>query len=205
MADLKGSDIRVASVIGFHEGTHDLSTKVQELRDSLEHGALELDVVINWPELKAKKYSSVYNELATLRTQAPHPVLLKLILETSQLDRREIIAGCVLAAAAHFDFVKTSTGFNGPGASVENVRLMATCCEKLAIEHKDGTLRQMCVKASGGIRTLDDAVKMLEAGASRLGTSGGVWIAKEAKQQAAGGGESNGERPGMTTRLFTDY
>ena len=105
MNDLKGSDIRVASVIGFHEGTHDLSTKVQELRDSLEHGALELDVVINWPELKAKKYSSVYNELATLRTQAPHPVQLKLILETSQLDRHEIIAGCILAGAAHFDFV----------------------------------------------------------------------------------------------------
>lgn len=204
MADLKGSDIRVASVVGFHEGTHDLSTKVQELRTSLEHGVLELDVVINWPELKAKQYASIYNELATLRTQAAHPVLLKLILETSQLDRHQIVAGCVLAGAAQFDFVKTSTGFNGPGASVENVRLMAACCEKLAAKDKDGKLRQMRVKASGGIRTLDDAVKMLEAGASRLGTSGGVWIAKEAKQ-AADGGESTGERPGMTTRLFTDY
>lgn len=205
VADLKGSDIRVASVIGFHEGTHDLSTKVQELRDSLENGALELDVVVNWPELKSKQYASVYNELATLRSQAPRPVLLKLILETSQLDRHQIIAGCFLAGAAQFDFVKTSTGFNGPGAGVENVRLMAACCERLALKDKNDQLRKMKVKASGGIRTLDDAVKMLEAGASRLGTSGGVWIAKEAKQQAEGGNASNGERRGMTTRLFTDY
>lgn len=110
----------------------------------------------------------------------------------------------MLAGAANFDFVKTSTGFNGPGASVENVRLMMACCEKLAVRDTQGKVRQMRVKASGGIRTLDDAVKMLEAGASRLGTSGGVWIAKEAKQ-AESGADGNGERPGMTTRLFTDY
>lgn len=177
---------------------------MQETRDSLENGALELDVVINWPELKAKQYASIYNELATIRSQAPHPVQLKLILETSQLDRRQIIAGCVLAGAANFDFVKTSTGFNGPGASVENVRLMMACCERIAARDADGQLRQMKVKASGGVRTFEDAIKMLEAGASRVGTSGGVWIAKEAKQ-AEEGADSNGERPGMTTRLFTDY
>jgi deoxyribose-phosphate aldolase len=137
--------------------------------------------------------------------------LLKLILETSQLNRSQIIAGCAMAAAAQFDFVKTSTGFNGQGATVENVRLMAACCERLA--EGNGGRRRMKVKAAGGIRTLEDAVKMLEAGASRLGTSGGVWIAKEAKAKAERGvngkgilnGTANDERPGMQTRLFTDY
>lgn len=162
--------------------------------------------MINWLELKAGEYASIYKELAALRSQAPPPVLLKLILETSQLNYSEIVAGCVLAAAAFFDFVKTSTGFNGPGATVEHVRLMAACCESLASSGK-----KMQVKASGGIRTLDDAIKMLEAGASRLGTSAGIWIAKEAKDAVArsvsppGTARTNGERPGMTTRLYTDY
>lgn len=111
-----------------------------------------------------------------------------------------------MAAAAKFDFVKTSTGFNGQGATEENVRLMAACCDKLAC--KGG---KMQVKASGGIRTLEDAMKMLEAGASRLGTSAGVWIAKEAKERVErslstpGSAEAKSQRPGLTTRLFTDY
>lgn len=165
--------------------------------------------MINHPQLKAGEYATIYKELATLRLQAAHPVLLKLILETSQLDPSQIIAGCVMAAAANFDFVKTSTGFNGPGATVEHVRLMAACCELLGAGREDG--RRMLVKASGGIRTLSDAVTMLEAGASRLGTSGGVWIAKEAKEMQERSvspptveAMKNG-RPGMTTRLFTDY
>lgn len=165
--------------------------------------------MINYPQLKAGQYASIYKELATLRLQAAHPVRLKLILETSQLNASQIIAGCVMAAAANFDYVKTSTGFNGPGATVEHVRLMAACCEHLAMGRDDG--RRMLVKASGGIRTLADAVTMLEAGASRLGTSGGVWIAKEAKEMMERSVSPpsieamKNERPGMTTRLFTDY
>ena len=182
---------------------------LRETKVALQAGADELDLVINYPELKAGNYASIYKELATIRLQAAHPILLKVILETSQLNRSQIIAGCVMAAAANFDFVKTSSGFNGPGATEENVRLMAACCEKLASGSAEG--RKMQVKASGGIRTLEDAVKMLEAGASRLGTSGSVWIAKEAKDSVE---RSNGspstvdvknERPGLTTRLFTDY
>ena len=166
-------------------------------------------MVINYPELKAAQYVSIYKELATIRQQAPHPTLLKLILETSQLDRDQIIAGCVMAAAANFDFVKTSSGFNGPGATEENVRLMAACCEKLAVSNQNQ--QKMLVKAAGGIRMLADAVTMLEAGASRLGTSGSVWIAKEAKEKldrngsSPGTAEAKNDRPGMQTRLFTDY
>ena len=181
----------------------------RETKQSLQAGADELDVVINYPELKAGNYVDTYKELATIRLQAPHPVLLKLILETSQLDHYQIIAGCVMAAAANFDFVKTSTGFNGKGATEEVVRLMAACCEKLAAGSEHG--REMRVKASGGVRTLEDAVKMLEAGASRLGTSGGVWIAKEAREDLErsvsppGSAESGNHRPGLATRLYTDY
>lgn len=127
-----------------------------------------------------------------------------------------------MAAAANFDFVKTSTGFNGPGATVENVRLMRACCERLAVGGGgvDGIGREtriMRVKAAGGVRTAEDAERMIEAGASRLGTSAGVWIAKEAKEreeeQTASrngsasplNGNGDGRRPSMQTRLFTDY
>ena len=114
-----------------------------------------------------------------------------------------------MAAAANFDFVKTSSGFNGPGATEENVRLMAACCNKLAVGNQNQP--KMHVKAAGGIRTLADAVTMLEAGASRLGTSGSVWIAKEAKEKldrrgsSPGTAEAKNDRPGLQTRLFTDY
>ncbi|RMY30206.1 hypothetical protein D0865_15315 [Hortaea werneckii] len=221
VTDLKGSGVKVASVIGFHEGTYDLYHKIEkdaegaadwenrETKQSLEAGAEELDVVINYEDLKAQDYSKVYKELATLRMQAPHPVMLKLILETSQLDNSQIIAGCALAAAAHYDFVKTSTGFKGHGATIEHVRLMKACCDNVSVVN--GTGRTMRVKASGGIRTIEDAVKMLEAGASRLGTSGGVWIVKEGREQAErsqsppSAREGSSTRPGLTTRLFTDY
>jgi len=228
VADLRGSGVKVACVVGFHEGTYDLLYKLQyvflhllasptkltlssrEAKQAILAGADELDIVINYPELIARKYTSIYKELVALRSQAPHPTQLKLILETSQLNRSQIIAGCAMAAAANFDFVKTSTGFNGPGANEENVRLMAACCEKFAEGNGYGRQR-MLVKAAGGIRTLEDAVKMLQAGASRLGTSGGVWIAKEAKEKAEAGWSTNGavhgegRRPSMQTRLFTDY
>lgn len=219
--------MKVDSVIGFHEGTYDLYYKLQsvhstpeyqtyrnsdpspshrEVKQALEAGAEELDLVINWEDLQAGEYAAIYSELASIRWQAPPPITLKLILETSQLNDPQIVAACTLAAAANFDFVKTSTGFNGHGATIEHVRLMAACCEKLATDGK-----KMQVKASGGIRTMEDAVGMLEAGASRLGTSAGVWIAKEAKetierrQNSTGSGDEREQRPGLATRLFSDY
>jgi len=176
----------------------------------LHDGAEELDIVLNTPELKSRDYAAVYNELATLRLQAPHPIILKLILETSQLDRSQTVAACTMAAAANFDLVKNSTGVTDEGATEEDVRLMAACCEQLALGNKDG--RKIQVLASGGIKTIEDAAAMLEAGASRLGSSGGVWIVKEGEeymersQSPPSISERRGSlRPGLATRLFTDF
>lgn len=136
------------------------------------------------------RYTAIYDELHAIRS-ATKGTTLKLILETSQLSREEIIAACVIAGYTDFEFVKTSTGFNGAGASEENVRLMRACCEAL---HEQGVQKEklMKVKASGGVRTLGDARVMLGAGAERLGTSGGVSIAREGrggKGSVGGGGD----------------
>ena len=117
--NLKDSGVRVASVVGFHEGTYTLSEKLKDTKTSLEGGAAELDLVINWPQLQQQQYETVYAELAAIRTAAPHPTLIKLILETSQLSDQQIIAGAVLASAANLDMIKTATGFNGHGARSE--------------------------------------------------------------------------------------
>ncbi|KAI5242694.1 deoxyribose-phosphate aldolase [Aureobasidium subglaciale] len=207
-ANLKGSKVLIASVIGFHQGTQDTYYKLQETRMALAAGADELDVVINWPQLKQQEYSEIYHELALLRSMAPQPTTLKLIFETSQLTSRDIVAACTVASAANFDFVKTSTGFLGHGAKVEDVRLMRAACDYLADRRTDG--HRMKVKASGGVRTVEDATIMLKAGATRLGTSGGVWIIKESKEQGVRRSspvqsERRDSRPSLSTRLFTDY
>lgn len=150
--------------------------KAREVSESLEGGAAELDVVVNWPQIKAAQYEHVYDDLKAIRDAAPRPVLLKLIFETSQLSNADIITTCVLASAAEFDYVKTSTGFLGHGATIEHVRLMAAACDYLGKPEQ-----KMLVKASGGVRSLHDAIAMLEAGASRLGTSAGVAIATQQK------------------------
>lgn len=146
-------------------------------------------MVINWPLLKKESYSEVYSDVTAVRNAAPHPIILKVILETSQLSRREILAGCKIAEAARADFVKTSTGFNGQGATPENVKLM-----KSAVG--DG----MKVKASGGVKTADDCVVMMEAGAERIGTSNGVRIMDEAhamlKSVTRGTGTEGTKGPG---------
>ncbi len=132
---------------------------------------------------------------------------LKLILETSQLAPQQITAACLLAAAARFDFVKTSTGFNGRGASEEDVRRMRSLAVLLAGGDGEEGRRRMQVKASGGIRGWDDCRRMLECGAGRIGTSSGVWIVRELREreeeEAAGRREKDGARPGVT-RLYTD-
>ncbi|KAL8949338.1 MAG: hypothetical protein Q9222_004542 [Ikaeria aurantiellina] len=197
--NLQGSDVVVACVVGFHEGTYSMSEKVKEASQAISSGALELDMVINYPFLKQQKYSQVYTDIAAVRNVAPHPVFLKVILETSKLTQFDIIAGCKIAEAAQADFVKTSTGFGGQGATVENVRLMKSVIGP-----------GMKVKASGGVKTVNECVAMMEAGAERIGTSNGVWIMKEAQTlledvtHAAGGPERKNSRPSDSlTRMFS--
>lgn len=163
-------------------------------------GAMELELVLNYNRLKKGHYSEVYTDIAAVRNVAPHPVILKVILETSQLAESEIIAACIVTQSAGADFVKTSTGFNGRGASENDVSLM-----------KKVVGSSMRVKASGGIKTLRDCVAMLEAGAERIGTSNGVWIMEEANAlmdevtHQAGKDGSRAQRPSVAlTRLFTD-
>lgn len=152
-------------------------------------------------------YSAIYRELASIRSLCPSPTVLKLILETSQLNPAQILAASHLAAAANFDFIKTSTGFNGPGAKLEDVKLMVAATEYLSTKHKSNggspvRARKMQVKASGGVRSLADALIMLEAGATRLGTSSGLWIMQESREKSK---EKEGEkRPVGATRLYTD-
>jgi deoxyribose-phosphate aldolase len=153
-------------------------------------------------------YSAIYRELASIRSLCSQPVVLKLILETSQLTDEQILAASHLAAAANFDFIKTATGFNGHGATIPHIQLMVGAAEYLA--KKGIGRRKMDVKASGGVRSLETAVKMLEAGATRLGTSSGLWIMQEARtkvgEERAKLGSVDGkeaERPPQT-RLYTD-
>ncbi len=129
-------------------------------------------MVINHVLLRHKAFSEVYRDITAVRDAGPHLVLLKVILETSQLSSSDIIAGCKIAEEAKADFVKTSTGFNGPGATRENVRLMKTVVGD-----------RMKVKASGGIKTVNDLVGMINAGAERIGTSSGVQIIEGRKKE----------------------
>ncbi|KAG8526379.1 uncharacterized protein KY384_000372 [Bacidia gigantensis] len=129
----------------------------------------------------AGKFVEVFDDIAAV--QRATPALLKVILETSQLTEDEIVAGCVVAVLAGADYVKTSTGFCGPGATVEVVRLMRRVVEAVAPGGGVG------VKASGGVRTFKDLMGMVEAGASRIGTSNGVAIMEESTVAGVGGAE----------------
>ena len=152
----KGADVRVASVIGFPLGATPTEVKVFEAKRALEDGADELDMVINIGALKDGDYEYVKNDIAEV---------VKVILETCYLTDEEKVKACELAKEAGADFVKTSTGFGTGGATVEDVRLMRKVVGP-----------EMGVKASGGIRTYEQALAMIEAGATRIGTSSGVRI-----------------------------
>lgn len=161
---LQDSDVKVCTVIGFPLGANTSAVKAFETAEAIRQGADEIDMVIAIGALKAGLYQEVQQDIeAVVKASQGH--LVKVILETCLLSREEIVKACQLAMAAGAQFVKTSTGFNKHGATVEDVALMkATVGEK------------MMVKASGGIRTLQDALQMIEAGASRLGTSSGVML-----------------------------
>lgn len=164
---LKGTEVLVCSVVGFPFGTHSSDTKAFETNEVIRLGATEVDMVIRVGALKEKRDSEVVQDIrAVVEAAGGYPV--KVILETCYLTEEEKIRGCRLVAAAGASFVKTSTGFAGGGATVEDVKLMRKIVG-----------RDFGVKAAGGIRTLEDALRMIEAGATRLGTSGSIAIMKQ--------------------------
>ena len=161
--------MRVCTVVGFPLGYAASEVKVAEARKAIEDGAEELDVVLNVSALKSGDLEAVKRDVRAVTDVAKaHGVLVKVIIETCYLTDQEKILACKLAKECGADFVKTSTGFGPQGATVDDVRL----------------LRQVVgpdvgVKAAGGIRTLEDARAMIEAGATRIGTSHAVAIAEE--------------------------
>lgn len=161
---LKGTTTLPISVVGFPSGKGASSEKAQEARDAVQAGAREIDMVINQDALKAQDYSFVYRDIAAV-VEASKPYPVKVILETCNLDDTQKIAACALSKAAGAAFVKTSTGFASGGATAEDISLMRQVVGP-----------EMGVKASGGIRTLVDAIKMIESGASRIGASASVAI-----------------------------
>ena len=164
---LLNNNIAVTTVIGFPLGQNVAKVKLAEAQESLAAGADEFDVVINYAALKAGDLAVVREELSTLR-QLTAGKILKVIFETSQLTDEEIVSACQICQEIGVDFVKTSTGFRGEGATVHAVSLMR--------QHFSGG-----VKASGGIRTADDVRRMIEAGATRIGASASVAIVGEDK------------------------
>ena len=161
---LKNSAVKVCTVIGFPLGSNTTATKAFETEDAILNGADEIDMVINVSALKNKQDDVVLKDIEAV-VAAAKGHLVKVILETCLLTPQEIVKACQLAMKAKAQYVKTSTGFSTMGATIENVKLM--------YETVHPTLK---VKASGGVRSYEDALAMIQAGASRIGTSNGVAI-----------------------------
>ncbi|MCU5746601.1 deoxyribose-phosphate aldolase [Staphylococcus sp. SQ8-PEA] len=164
---LANSDVLVCTVIGFPLGAETSEVKAFETENAIHHGADEIDMVINIGALKDKDYQRVEQDILAVIQSAANKTV-KVIIETCLLTNEEIVKACEISKSAGADFVKTSTGFAGGGATVNNVRLM-----------KRTVGSEMGVKASGGVRTAEDFIAMIEAGATRVGASAGVSIIQE--------------------------
>ncbi len=165
---LKQTEVKVCTVVGFPLGATTTATKVHEAVEAVKNGAHEIDMVINLGMLKSGCREQVLDDIKAVvdATSQQNPaVIVKVIIETCYLNREEKILACQLALKAGAHFVKTSTGFGTAGAVVEDVKLM-----------RETVGTQMGVKAAGGIKTAEDALKLINAGANRLGASAGVKI-----------------------------
>jgi deoxyribose-phosphate aldolase len=163
---LEGSDVKVCTVIGFPLGMNLTRTKIEEAQLCIAQGATEIDMVINVGMLKAGHYEYVENEIRELK-QVAGKLILKVIIETCLLTDEEKVKACELSVKAGADYVKTSTGFSTGGATVSDIALMRKTVGP-----------DLGVKASGGVRTYEDMVNMVEAGATRIGTSSGPKLMK---------------------------
>ncbi|HSI91085.1 MAG TPA: deoxyribose-phosphate aldolase [Adhaeribacter sp.] len=165
---LADSDVKVATVIGFPLGYSLADVKFFETHKALSQGAREIDMVMNVSAFKSRAYSEVQEEIAQLATLCHfRNAVLKVIVETALLTEEELVKACELCAEAGAHYVKTSTGFASRGASLEDIRIMRAALP--------GNIK---IKASGGIKTNDFALALIEAGADRLGTSAGVALMK---------------------------
>lgn len=159
---LKGTDVKVCTVVGFPLGAMSSRAKAFETKDAIEHGAQEIDMVLNIGEMKAGHYDAVREDIKAV-VEAADGHCVKVILENCLLTKEEIVKACELCVEAKATFVKTSTGFSVSGANPEDVKLM-----------KDSVQGKCLVKAAGGVRCRADMDRMIEAGADRIGTSAGV-------------------------------
>ena len=167
---LNSSSVKVCTVVGFPHGSSSIKSKIEEIKSSIDTGADEIDMVLNFSFLKSGLYKKVLQELQNCASLCKGRVVLKVILETCYLTKEEIIVASLMCMEARVDFIKTSTGFGSEGATVDNVRLMSFV-----------TKGHLKVKASGGVGNLNDFTAMVRAGASRIGTSSGVKIVNEQK------------------------
>jgi len=170
---LQGSQVKVCTVIGFPLGATSSETKAFETETAIRQGATEIDMVINIGALKARDLETVAKDIRGV-VNAAHSrgIIVKVIIETILLNDEEKTIACLLSKEAGADFVKTSTGFAGGGATIHDVELMRKTVGP-----------QMGVKASGGVRTFEDAESMIKAGATRIGASAGVKILQGPSQQ----------------------
>jgi deoxyribose-phosphate aldolase len=169
---LRGTSVKICSVIGFPLGEMDTRSKAFEARMAIGNGAHELDMVINVGALKSGNVKLVEEDIRAIKRACRSTTILKVILETGLLTEEEKIIACEIARKADADFVKTSTGFSGTGATVDDITLMRRIVGPA-----------MGVKASGGIRTFDQAVALIHAGANRLGCGASVAIVTGAAAQ----------------------
>lgn len=171
-AGLAGSGVKTCTVIGFPLGATSTASKVAETRDATAHGAQEIDMAINIGELKAGNDDAVRSDISAVANAVQEAgALLKVIIETCLLSDEEKRRACELSVAGGADFVKTSTGFSTGGATTADITLM-----------RETVGPELGVKASGGIRTLEAAEAMIEAGATRLGVSAAVSILEEVNE-----------------------
>lgn len=166
--ELKDSGVSVCVVIGFPLGATTTKTKAFEAKGAIKNGATEVDMVISIGDLKDKNYIYVEQDIKAIVAVAKGKALVKVIIETCLLTEEEKIKACELAKRAGADFVKTSTGFSKGGATATDIELMRKTVGK-----------DMGIKASGGIHTKEEAMEMIEAGATRIGASAGIAIISE--------------------------
>ncbi len=167
---LEGSNVKVCTVIGFPLGENTTATKVFETKNAIKNGATEIDMVLNQSWAKGNEWKKVEKEIASV-VKAAAGKTVKVILETCNLNDKQIVKACEASVNAKATFVKTSTGFGSGGAKAADVALM----NSVVAEHG------LKVKASGGVRTYKDAMDMIANGASRIGTSNGIAIVEGAE------------------------